>query len=156
MAPLIIYTLLFLFTLLSSSLLIKSKKPSPPPATTRPPPMMIEIENGRKSDLETVFSSFDSNGDGLITFQELLDSLTRLRLSVTPDDVRSMMEKVDLNEDGLIDVEEFRVVYDSLLLMDGEGSLMRDHHRLISYPPAIGIWMTLDMYSDPHLKKVTS
>ncbi|ONK60218.1 uncharacterized protein A4U43_C08F15630 [Asparagus officinalis] len=113
MAPLIIYTLLFLFTLLSSSLLIKSKKPSPPPATTRPPPMMIEIENGRKSDLETVFSSFDSNGDGLITFQELLDSLTRLRLSVTPDDVRSMMEKVDLNEDGLIDVEEFRVVSDA-------------------------------------------
>lgn len=35
------------------------------------------------------------------------------------------MEKVDLNKDGLIDVEEFRVVYDSLL-MDGEDLLMRD------------------------------
>ncbi|KAL0922217.1 hypothetical protein M5K25_006187 [Dendrobium thyrsiflorum] len=59
-------------------------------------------------DLETVFATFDSDGDGFISKVELAESLKRLGLTTTRDEVTSMMEKADINNDGLIDFNEFR------------------------------------------------
>ncbi|PKU69759.1 calmodulin-like protein 7 [Dendrobium catenatum] len=65
-------------------------------------------EKREECDLETVFATFDSDGDGFISKVELVESLKRLGLTATGDEVRSMMEKADTNNDGLIDFNEFK------------------------------------------------
>ncbi|CAI0430613.1 unnamed protein product [Linum tenue] len=54
---------------------------------------------------------FDKNGDGFITKQELKESLKNIRISVTEAEVEEMVMKVDSNGDGLIDFEEFKILY---------------------------------------------
>ncbi|XP_008807043.1 calmodulin-like protein 7 [Phoenix dactylifera] len=67
-----------------------------------------------KPDLETIFATFDKDGDGFITAKELEESLKKLGLFSTRNEITSMMERVDTNGDGLVDIEEFRELYDSI------------------------------------------
>lgn len=59
-------------------------------------------------DLEKVFRRIDSNGDGKISASEM-DKLLRSvgSTNVSPDEVRQMMEEMDSNRDGFIDMKEF-------------------------------------------------
>ncbi|WVZ82321.1 hypothetical protein U9M48_029594 [Paspalum notatum var. saurae] len=77
-------------------------------------------EQGRKAradpeaDLGIVFSTFDHDGDGFITAVELEESLRRLGIAVSADEAAAMVARVDANSDGLIDIHEFRELYDSI------------------------------------------
>ncbi|KAL4304386.1 hypothetical protein GQ457_10G016430 [Hibiscus cannabinus] len=58
-------------------------------------------------ELRRVFATFDKNGDGFITKQELRESLTNIRMFLTENDVEEIVVKLDMNGDGLIDFDEF-------------------------------------------------
>ncbi|KAI3973926.1 hypothetical protein MKX01_030502 [Papaver californicum] len=68
-----------------------------------------------KMELERVFATFDKNGDGFITKQELGESLKNIGLFSDEIEVDSMVAKLDVNGDGLIDIDEFCELYDSIM-----------------------------------------
>ncbi|XP_042497811.1 calmodulin-like protein 3 [Macadamia integrifolia] len=67
-----------------------------------------------KVELERVFGTFDKNGDGFITKQELGESLKNMGLFTTEEEVANMIAELDSNGDGLIDLDEFCKLYDSM------------------------------------------
>lgn len=67
-----------------------------------------------EADLSIVFSTFDHDGDGFITAVELEESLRRLGIAVSADEAAAMVGRVDANSDGLIDIHEFRELYNSI------------------------------------------
>lgn len=54
-----------------------------------------------------VFATFDKNGDGFITRQELRESLKGMRILMTDEELDELVSKSDDNGDGLIDFDEF-------------------------------------------------
>ncbi|CAI0542801.1 unnamed protein product [Linum tenue] len=75
--------------------------------------------------MASVFATFDKNGDGFITKQELKESLKNIRISVTEAEAEEMVAKVDSNGDGLIDFEEFKILCRTMGGA-GEGDELRD------------------------------
>ncbi|KAK3131724.1 hypothetical protein QOZ80_6AG0510500 [Eleusine coracana subsp. coracana] len=67
-----------------------------------------------EAELGIVFSTFDHDGDGFITALELEESLRRLAIAVSADEAAAMVARVDANSDGLIDIHEFRELYNSI------------------------------------------
>lgn len=65
----------------------------------------------RRDELKRAFDTFDKNGDGFITKQELRESMKSMRMSITETEAEEMVNKLDSNGDGLIDFEEFGTVY---------------------------------------------
>lgn len=63
---------------------------------------------------------FDRNGDGSITKKELKDSLRNLGIHVHDTELQSMIDKIDANGDGCIDVDEFAALYQTI--MDDHGN----------------------------------
>lgn len=69
------------------------------------------------SELRRVFEMFDKNGDEKITKEELKDSLENMGIFIADQDLSQMIDRVDENGDGCVDVEEFGALYNSI--MDG-------------------------------------
>ncbi|GAA0162451.1 calmodulin-related [Lithospermum erythrorhizon] len=67
------------------------------------------------SELQRVFQMFDRNGDGKVTRKELSDSLGNLGIDIPENEVIQMMEKIDTKGDGYIDMEEFGVLYQTIV-----------------------------------------
>ncbi|KAM7268798.1 hypothetical protein ACFE04_010964 [Oxalis oulophora] len=88
----------------SSSTSTNEEGESPNPKTILP----------EKPEMKKVFATFDKNGDGFITKQELKDSLKNIRIIVNDDEVDEMVARVDENGDGLIDFEEFVTLCETL------------------------------------------
>ncbi|XP_057537614.1 calmodulin-like protein 3 isoform X2 [Amaranthus tricolor] len=68
----------------------------------------------KDDDLKQVFDTFDKNGDGFITREELKESLNNMGIIVPLKDVEEMVQNLDSNKDGLVDVDEFRELYEFL------------------------------------------
>ncbi|KAK8956000.1 putative calcium-binding protein CML30 [Platanthera guangdongensis] len=97
----------WLHSILLSAVSAFSAPPNPHPET---PNTASDPKSGKRreySSLGTVFSTFDSDGDGFISLAELSESLRRLGFPISGGEVRSLMEKADSNGDGLIDFGEF-------------------------------------------------
>ncbi|KAK9059146.1 hypothetical protein SSX86_021765 [Deinandra increscens subsp. villosa] len=65
--------------------------------------------------LHRIFQMFDKNGDGRITKQELNDSLENTGVFISDADLVQMIEKIDVNGDGCVDIDEFGDLYKSIL-----------------------------------------
>ncbi|KAJ1424455.1 EF-Hand 1, calcium-binding site [Sesbania bispinosa] len=67
------------------------------------------------NELKRVFQMFDRNGDGRITQKELSDSLENLGIFIPAKDLTQMIEKIDVNGDGCVDIDEFGELYQSIM-----------------------------------------
>lgn len=75
----------------------------------------------RGAALRRVFAAFDRNGDGLITREELRESLRGLRISVSDAEVEAAVAGSDSDGDGQIDLTEFCGLLESMSAIDGCG-----------------------------------
>ncbi|GAA0162388.1 calmodulin-related [Lithospermum erythrorhizon] len=66
-------------------------------------------------ELHRIFQMFDRNGDGTITKKELHDSLKNIGINISDVELTQMVEKIDVNKDGCVDIEEFRELYKSIM-----------------------------------------
>lgn len=69
---------------------------------------------------------FDRNGDGQITKKELNDSLENLGIFIPDKDLTQMIEKIDVNNDGYVDIDEFGELYQSIMNEKDEEEDMRE------------------------------
>lgn len=60
-----------------------------------------------ESNLQNAFQYFDKDGNGTITVEELKDTLCHDNLLLTQDDIKNIINEVDVNKDGVIDYKEF-------------------------------------------------
>ncbi|KAI3947627.1 hypothetical protein MKX01_034292 [Papaver californicum] len=65
----------------------------------------VSLENMK--EVEGVFKRFDANGDGKISSTELSDVLKTLGSETSPEELKEMMDEIDIDGDGFIDVKEF-------------------------------------------------
>ncbi|KAJ6381104.1 hypothetical protein OIU77_029906 [Salix suchowensis] len=79
-----------------------------------------------KAELKSVFATFDKNGDGFITKQELRESFKNIRIFMTEKEVEEMVVKVDANGDGLVDFEEFCILCKATGVRDQGGDDERE------------------------------
>jgi Ca2+-binding EF-hand superfamily protein len=82
-----------------------------------------ERNGHNKTEFKKVFATFDKNGDGFITKQELKESLKNIRILVTEKEVEEMVLKVDANGDGLIEFDEFCVLCEAMVGQEGTSEL---------------------------------
>jgi calcium-binding protein CML len=83
-----------------------------------PPPLLLSCRAQKKMDpteLKRVFQMFDRNGDGRITKKELNDSLENLGIFIPDKELTQMIEKIDVNGDGCVDIDEFGELYQSIM-----------------------------------------
>ncbi|XP_050215191.1 calmodulin-like protein 3 [Mercurialis annua] len=66
-------------------------------------------------ELKRVFQMFDRNGDGRITKSELNDSLENLGIFIPDKELCQMIDNIDANGDGCVDIEEFSGLYRSVI-----------------------------------------
>ncbi|XP_015893584.1 calmodulin-like protein 3 [Ziziphus jujuba] len=77
-------------------------------------------------ELRRVFQMFDRNGDGRITKKELKDSLENLGIYIPDKDLAQMIDKIDLNGDGYVDIDEFGGLYQTIMDERDEEEDMRE------------------------------
>lgn len=84
--------------------------------------------NYNKVELRGIFATFDKNNDGYITKQELKLSLRNIGIFMEDKDIVDMVEKVDSNKDGLIDLDEFYELCHTFLGIEGveEGEMNQE------------------------------
>lgn len=83
-------------------------------STVKAPPMK-QMNAKKKEELKRVFATFDKDGDGFITKKELRESLKGIGMVMTEKEVEEMVQKLDANGDGLIDLDEFCDLFESMV-----------------------------------------
>ncbi|KAF5816360.1 putative EF-hand domain pair protein CML [Helianthus annuus] len=83
-------------------------QPSQPPQTPRTSRM-------NPDQLQRIFQMFDKNNDGTITKHELNESLENMKIFISDEDLVRMIDKVDINNDGCVDLDEFGVLYKEIM-----------------------------------------
>lgn len=67
---------------------------------------MQEGDSG-EDELKEAFKVFDTNGDGLISPQELREVMLGLGENLTSEELDAMIKEADTNGDGQVDYNEF-------------------------------------------------
>ncbi|KAL7134659.1 hypothetical protein ABFS83_11G041700 [Erythranthe nasuta] len=124
-------SLLFIFGLIcitispfTKKFLNNTKTPPQDPPTLQSKPTSIKPKPA--ADLRGVFATFDKNNDGYITKHELRDSLEKIGIEAGESDVADMVQRVDSNGDGLIDFDEFCVLFESFKEDEGKMKVHED------------------------------
>ncbi|OMO52915.1 Calcium-binding EF-hand [Corchorus capsularis] len=95
-----------------------SSSPEPAAAPPASPSCRRQSQRMDAAELKRVFQLFDKNGDGRISKQELNDSLENLGIFIPDGELTQMIEKIDVNGDNCVDIDEFGELYQSI--MDGK------------------------------------
>jgi len=53
------------------------------------------------------FSKFDTNRDGFVTAEEIINTLTNKGIPFNPDRIRAVFAELDVNNDGKLTFKEF-------------------------------------------------
>lgn len=61
--------------------------------------------------LEAIFKSFDTDGNGCISAQNIIDSFSKSGKEISYKDLEQIMKLHDKNNDGVIDLEEFKEIF---------------------------------------------
>ncbi|KAG5514889.1 hypothetical protein RHGRI_036066 [Rhododendron griersonianum] len=69
---------------------------------------------------------FDKNGNGKITKKELSDSLENLGIVMADKELVQMIDKVIVNRDGYVDIDEFGALYQRIMEERDEEEDMRE------------------------------
>lgn len=64
-------------------------------------------------DLETIFAHIDSDGSGKISALEFRNAMRKLNLGLTARDIDQLLLRIDTNNDGQIDWQEFKARFKS-------------------------------------------
>ncbi|KAJ7961707.1 Calmodulin-like protein [Quillaja saponaria] len=75
-------------------------------------------------ELEQIFQMFDRNEDGWITKND--DSLKNLGILISDKDLMQLIESIDVNGDGFVDIDEFAVLYEMIMEDKDEEEDMRE------------------------------
>lgn len=67
------------------------------------------------TEVRRVFQMFDRNGDGKISKKELSKWLENLRIFIPDGELIQMMDKIDVNGDGFVDIDEFGELYQTIM-----------------------------------------
>ncbi|WJZ88114.1 hypothetical protein VitviT2T_007444 [Vitis vinifera] len=87
---------------------------------------LVSRKRMESAEMKRVFQMFDRNGDGRITKTELNDSLENLGIYIPDKDLAQMIEKIDVNGDGCVDIDEFRALYESIMEEKDEDEDMKE------------------------------
>ncbi|RVW35771.1 Calmodulin-like protein 5 [Vitis vinifera] len=101
--------------------LVDSKTSSKTPGRS-----LVSRKRMESAEMKRVFQMFDRNGDGRITKTELNDSLENLGIYIPDKDLAQMIEKIDVNGDGCVDIDEFRALYESIMEEKDEDEDMKE------------------------------
>lgn len=67
-------------------------------------------QNKEKESLATIFKAFDTNGDGMLSKEEIKDGYEKVfGQSINQEQIEKMFEAVDIDNSGFIDYSEFVV-----------------------------------------------
>ncbi|KAF8087400.1 hypothetical protein N665_0587s0007 [Sinapis alba] len=72
------------------------------------------------TEIKRVFQMFDKDGDGRITKKELNDSLKNLGIIIPEKELWQMIDKIDVNGDGCVDIEEFGELYKTIMVEEDD------------------------------------
>ena len=72
--------------------------------------MMLKKGNEETDDVQQAFKVFDRDGDGLITADELKLTMNNLGEPLTNAEVKAMIAEADIDGDGGINIQEFKVL----------------------------------------------
>lgn len=67
--------------------------------------MHLSVE--QEQEIRDAFSLFDHDGDGVISVQEVSKAMRALGQQLSESEVQSLMKTADINQDGVIDDDEF-------------------------------------------------
>ncbi|GMI69379.1 CALMODULIN LIKE 7, ROOT HAIR SPECIFIC 1 [Hibiscus trionum] len=79
-----------------------------------------------ETELKKIFQMFDKNRDGAITKKELNDSLENLGIFISDGDFTQMIERIDVNGDMCIDIDEFSELYQTIMDSKDEEEDMKE------------------------------
>ncbi|KAJ6908609.1 hypothetical protein NC651_018871 [Populus alba x Populus x berolinensis] len=96
------------------------------PSSLLPSSSNFVLKKMDQAELKRVFQMFDRNGDGRITQKELNDSLENIGIFIPDKELTQMIEKIDVNGDGCVDIDEFGELYQSLMDEKDEEEDMRE------------------------------
>nr|XP_022334736.1 calcium-binding protein LPS1-alpha-like [Crassostrea virginica] len=67
-----------------------------------------------EDELAEVFSVFDMHGCGRITVTDLMEAMAALGNDISEQEATELIQKADVDEDGMVNVTEFRAAFDML------------------------------------------
>ncbi|KAF9599421.1 hypothetical protein IFM89_037001 [Coptis chinensis] len=67
----------------------------------------VELDDEQLGELREIFRSFDRNNDGSLTQLELGSLLRSLGLKPSADQLEALIQKADINSNGLVEFSEF-------------------------------------------------
>ncbi|XP_057316373.1 uncharacterized protein LOC130657408 isoform X1 [Hydractinia symbiolongicarpus] len=73
------------------------------------------VQGTVEEDLQAAFQVFDADNDGFISPSEVQSLFLKLGEMITINEAADIMQTCDLNQDGLIDFEEFKLFYNRVL-----------------------------------------
>ncbi|XP_063429143.1 calmodulin-like [Mytilus trossulus] len=87
--------------------------------------MSGEISEEQKQDIKDWFDRFDTDKDGKLSKEEITQLLRVVGNNPTDDDITQIFKEVDLDDSGLIDLEEFQTYYvNTIANVDEKQSLL--------------------------------